>query len=184
MVGLLTAQTVLMASQQQWQLLAWGCQGRPRCLASSPLPMLPTHQDSCKHWWQVISCSGPMQALQSETFVAMQEASFRHACAQPCFCLFCFLDMWIECHRGVIAVFGLAGSPQTGTPSTPTGRLAVATPAVQLTSTPGASAEAAATAAAPSRDLVPVFDFGSFCFNKMLSDVELVAGGRSFPAHR
>jgi hypothetical protein len=58
------------------------------------------------------------------------------------------------------------------------------TPAVQLASTPGGSAQAAAVAAAPSSALVPVFDFSRFCFSDALSDVELVAGGSSFSAHR
>ena len=76
------------------------------------------------------------------------------------------------------AMLCAAGTPNTARTAP------AATPAVQLTSPPGALAEAAAVAAAPPSALVPTFDFKSFCFNDVLSDIELVAGGTSFPAHR
>jgi hypothetical protein len=55
---------------------------------------------------------------------------------------------------------------------------------VQLSSTPGISAELKAAAAAPVNTLMPCFDFSHFCFGDDLSDLELVANGRSFKAHR
>jgi len=58
------------------------------------------------------------------------------------------------------------------------------TPAVKLSSTSRATVEAAAAAAAPSSALLPALDFSQFCFSETLADVELMAGGRSFPAHR
>lgn len=77
-----------------------------------------------------------------------------------------------------------AGTPRTGTAAAEASALPAVTPAVQLANTPGSSADAAAVAAAPSSALVPEFDFSSFCFSDELSDVELVAGNKSFPAHR
>jgi hypothetical protein len=77
-----------------------------------------------------------------------------------------------------------AGTPDTGTATAEASALPAVTPAVQLANTPGASADAAAVAAAPSSALVPEFDFSSFCFSDNLSDVELVAGDQCFPAHR
>lgn len=70
-----------------------------------------------------------------------------------------------------------------GTPNTATAAPA-ATPAVQQASPPGASADAAALAAAPPSALFPSLDFSRFCFSDELSDIELVAGGSSFSAHR
>jgi hypothetical protein len=96
---------------------------------------------------------------------------------------------WVQtCHVDVnmTVMCGLtdAGTPKTATAAPARSSLPAATPGVALTSTPGASAQAAAAAAAPSSTLVPSIDFSKFCFSNALSDVVLVAGDSSFPAHR
>jgi hypothetical protein len=59
------------------------------------------------------------------------------------------------------------------------------TPAVPVSASAQANAAAqAAAAAAPSSTLLPAFDFSAFFGTGALSDIELVAGNASFPAHR
>ena len=84
-----------------------------------------------------------------------------------------------------VTTHNLSGTPYTAA-GAPTGSGTTAiTPAVNTSSAAlGASAEAAAAAAAPGSILQPTYDFSPFCFSEALSDIDLTAGGRTFPAHR